>query len=282
MLKKSIALALFTTVLTLAVSFYSRSVAQSDVITTDTLTSLAQEASARGESEVSSSLSITFNEAASLDAAFARDTVLVGTPLIKKSYAVNNQSIDTWYKFRLNETLQQKPVYTPVEDAPADMLPLAADEFLVVVPGGEQFIDGISFTFSVAQFPSFTINQKYLLFLNYDAAKRVGTVGGGPTAVYTVVYPDTLASIFVDSDGMPIGSPVADGLYARFGNSLNQLRNTLNPPPPPPACDPDGSLEQDCSLNGGLWNFSTCHCSGTYNHCTSKPWLCDEPGPSTY
>jgi hypothetical protein len=277
MLKKSIALALFTTVITLTVSFYNRSVAQSDIITSDTLTSLAQEAIARGESEVSSSLSITFNEATSLDAAFARDTLIVGTPLVKKSYVVGNQSIDTWYKFRFNETLQQKTIYASVDDAPSDMLPLAADEFLVVVPGGEQFIDGVLFTLSVAQFPSFTTNQKYLLFLNYDASKRVGTIGGGPTAIYTVVYPDTLASIFVDSDGMPIGSPVGDGLYARFGNSLNQLRNTLNPPPPPPACDPDGSLEQDCNLNGGSWNFSTCHCSVSNPCSTSRPWLCDEP-----
>jgi hypothetical protein len=277
MLKKSIALALFTTLIAIAVNFHSRSVAQGDVVTGDTLTSLAQEAIARGESDVSTSLSINFNEASSLDVAFARDSVIVATPTFKKSYTVNDQTIDTWYKFKFNETLQQRGIYTPVDDPPADLLPLAADEFLVVVPGGEQFIDGVSFNISVAQFPSFTMNQKYLLFLNYDTSKRVGTVSGGPTAVYTVVSPDTLASIYVDSDGLPIGSPVADGLYARFGNSLNQLRNTLNPPPPPPACDPDGSLEQDCDMNGGTWNFSTCHCTVS-NYCTRKPWLCDQ-GP---
>lgn len=42
---------------------------------------------------------------------------------------------------------------------------------------------------------------------------------------------------------------------------------TFDPPPPQPECDPDGTQEQSCYMNGGSWNPSSCSCEFDSNPC---------------
>jgi len=279
MVKKFIALTVLCTLLAIGISLYSSKASmQTQTIPEDqlgTLHGFAMDAQSRGEYEIDLAKTIIFEDAVSLDAAIANYTVLAATPIAKQSYVLDNYSIGTWYKFRVNETLAQKPLMlcsgcpSPIPDTvPPDMLPLNAGEILVLQPGGSQLVDGVTINISVADFPDFTLNQKYLLFLNLDASRSIGSLQVGPAGAYMVDNYGGLSPIFQLESG---DNPVWDGLTAQYGSNLNQLRNTLNPPPPPPTCDQ--VEEQSCYDRGGTWIFNGCYCrEPNPDPCTQQPW----------
>jgi hypothetical protein len=219
-----------------------------------------------------------FDSVESLDDAFARYTVSVGEPVLTRSYVIDDIGIATWHKVRVSETLSQKPLFQcstcgplTLPDPPADLLPLNSDEILILRPGGAAQVGGVTFNEEVEQFPSFNVSQKYLFFLNYDSSKRVATAAIGPTGVFPVTSSDVLTSSLTDADGVVISNAVTDGMSARFGNSLTQLRNFFNPPQ---SCDPDGSRAASCYDSGGSWNPTTCYCTPAFDPCIKKPSLC--------
>jgi hypothetical protein len=285
MLKRFIALALASTALALAALFYVRVAAVQTEGEVDgssfTLSGRAATAAAQGELILSYMTSGDFDQVETFDDAFARYTVLVAEPVLSRSYVIDDVGVVTWYKMRVSETLSQKPLFQcstcgPVSlpDPPADLLPLNADEILIYRGGGTVEVGTITVHYEVEQFPAFNVAQKYLFFLNYDSSKRVASTVIGPTGVFVVTSPDVLTSYLTDADDIVISNAVTDGMSARFGNSLTQLRNFFNPPP---ACDPDGSLEASCYAEGGSWNPTTCYCTPAYDPCMRKPWLCDSP-----
>jgi hypothetical protein len=283
MLKRFIALALASTALALAAMFYARAGAVQTGGEVDgsllTLSGRAAAASAQGELIVNNMTSGYFDQVETLDDAFARYTVLVAEPVLSRSYVIDDVGVGTWYKMRVSETLSQKPPFQCAEcgpvalpDPPADLLPLNADEILIYRAGGTVEVGGVTFNYEVEQFPAFNVSQKYLFFLTYDSTKRVASAAVGPTGVFAVTSPDLLNSTLTDADGLVISNAVTDGMSARFGNSLTQLRNFFNPPP---ACDPDGSLQASCWDEGGTWNQTSCYCRPAFDPCTRKPWLCE-------
>lgn len=283
MLKRFIALAIASTALALAATFYARVPAIQTEPEVDgssfTLSSRAAVAAAQGEMFVSVTISGDFNSVQTLDDAFARYTVSVGEPVLSRSYVIDDIGICTWYKVRLSETLSQKPLFqcstcTPIAlpDPPADLLPLNGDEILIYRAGGTAQVGTVTFNEEVEQFPSFNVAQKYLFFLNYDSSKRVATAAIGPTGVFAVTSTDALTSFLTDADGLVISNAVTDGMSVRFGNSLTQLRNFFNPPQ---SCDPDGSKAAACYDSGGTWTASTCYCKPAFDPCLKKPWLCE-------
>jgi hypothetical protein len=273
MIKKLLMLALFTTAVVAGTGLYTRRAATQE-INTATLSGLAAQAISLGRSEVYISNHDFYAGVDGLDAALARFTVIEATPISKNSYVMDEFSIGTWYKFKINRTIKQNPLpacsdCSSIPDPPADMLPLNWDEIMVLHAGGTQVVDGVTFYINVPNFPGFNLNQKYLLFVDYDPDKRVAMVSVGPPGVYFVDGYENLSHIYTPEEEDTIGS----GLAASYGNNANTLYNALNPPPPPPACDP--VQEQNCYDSGGDWDSINCRCIQQFDPCLRKPWLCE-------
>jgi len=283
MLKRFIALAIASTALGLAAAFYSRVPAIQTGGAIDgsslTLSGRAAVVTAQGEIFVNNLTSGDFDPVESLDDAFVRYTVLVAEPVLNRSYVIDDIGVATWCKVRVSQTLSQKPPFQcstcgpfTLPDPPADLFPLNADEILIYRAGGTAQVNGVTFNYEVEQFPDFNVAQKYLFFLTYDPTKRVASAAIGPTGVFAVTSSDVLTSTLTDASGLVISNAVTDGISVRFGNSLNQIRNFLNPPQ---SCDPDGSGAASCNESGGIWNPTTCFCRPAFDPCLRKPWLCE-------
>lgn len=140
---------------------------------------------------------------------------------------------------------------------------------LLAKAGGSVVRNGVTVNLQWSDFPDFVEGQKYLLFIDYDAAARTGVPAIGPVGVFGVDAYGKLTPILQADTGLK-----AD-LASRFANDLTQLRATLNPPPAP-TCST--LQENNCYNNGGEWNPETCFCTNM-DPCIQRPWKCD---PYTY
>ena len=270
MLKRLATLAVLTTLIAVGITWYSRG-AGTQEIDAATLSGKAALAIGRGEYEVNMVSHDSFEAVDSLDEALARYTVVEATPISKTSYVMDQYSIGTWYKFRINRFLKQNSI-PPCTDCSAMPEPPAGtslnwDEMMVMHGGGLQVVDGVTFQVTVPDYPDFSINQRYLLFIDYDPNTKVGMVSVGPPGIYLVNGYGTLSHVYEADPDDPIGS----GLAASYGNNANTLNDALNPPPPPPTCDP--YEEQACWNRGGSWDSWSCYCNEP-SGCGSYMWNC--------
>ena len=271
MLKRLIALALFTTAIAIGIGLYSRE-AGTQTYDTTTLSGMALQAQAEGQSQVGVAKNVMYEGVDDLNSALSAYTVVEATATTKQSYILDEFNIGTWYKFTLNSTIKQNPMVvcsqcsSGIPDPPSALLPLNSNEILLLHPGGSHPVEGIPFTVTVPQFPDFNLNQKYLLFLDFDSTRKVGTVSVGPPGVYFVDASGNLVHVY-DADPEDV---IGAGLAANYGNNANTLRNALNPPP---TCS--SSQEIACSDSGGTWNPTTCYCTPAFDPCLRKPWLCE-------
>lgn len=114
----------------------------------------------------------------------------------KKTVVEDGEFINTWYKFRVIDTLSKAKTshnfsfMTP----PPEMLPLQEDEILVPVDGGNATIDGVEVSSGELGQPgerAFDEHQKYLLLLLVDPVSKIGTTDLGSAGVFTVSDDDT-------------------------------------------------------------------------------------------
>ena len=273
MLKRLVVFAVLTTLLAVGAGLYTRQ-AVTQAIDGATLSGKAALAVGRGESEVSLVSHDSFEGVDSLTAAVGRYTIVEATPISKNSYILDQYSIGTWYKFRVHRFTKQNPLppctdCSAMPDPPADQLPLNSDEMMVLHAGGTQVVDGIIFHVTVPDFPDFTLNQRYLLFIDYDATKKVGLVSPGPPGVYMVNGTGGLVHVYSAEPDDTIGS----GLTASYANNANTLYTALNPPSQPPSgCDP--AAQQACNARGGGYYWEPFSCTCEFDPCLAKPWLC--------
>jgi hypothetical protein len=273
MVKKLLFLAIFTTVIAIAISLSNPKVSsQTDYNAlgqSGTLEGIAHATLARGENEVFLDEEILYEGVSDLNTAIARYTIVEATLVNKRSMVLGPFSVGTWYKFSLNRTIKQNPFRqcaecSPMPNPPADMAPNTS-ELSLILPSGIVQVNGVTIMAGVSNFPDFALNQKYLLFLNYDSSKRVGVSSVGPPGVYTVDAYGNLGPIFVAEASAE--NPIGEGLAAQYGNNSNNLNSALNPP----SCDP--AQEQYCYQRGGEWDSYNCSCF--VDPCLRKPWLCD-------
>jgi len=246
--------------------------AQIDPPPPGSISEMAQRASTNGELIVTSPISVAHDDVEGFDEARAHLTVLVARAVSSQSVATSPYNIETWFRLTVTETLSSQPAYKCVGGLcapPAGVAPPAANEMLLAKAGGSLIRNGVTVNMQWSDFPDFTDGQSYVLFIDYDAAARVGVPAIGPVGVFAVDAYGKLTSVLQADTGLK-----AD-LAARFANDLNQLRATLNPPPAP-TCDP--VQEQNCYNWGGDWNPSTCICANM-DPCIRFPWKCD---PMTY
>jgi hypothetical protein len=223
----SILLAVFVTGIAI-VTRYNRTSALQQAAEVGSVTWVAQEAAANGEAYVEiSSFEWTYTDINGSDDARARYSVVLAQPLTANSYiwSDENQTIGTWYRFRVDEVLSQRAYTTcdicpPSPNPPTDLLPVNSNEILIPKIGGSLVVNGVTINSVEPDFPNYDYSTKYLLFIDLDTAKRVGVVAAGPVAVFTV-HGDTVAPLTDASH------PLASDFATRYGNSLNQTRLAL-------------------------------------------------------
>lgn len=232
MLKKLFWIAVFGTSAALALSLSLHKVASQDPGSNpSSLQTIAQETIARGDTEVYIDNNVMFEGVSDINEALSRFTIVEVTAVSKKSLELGASNIGTWYKFSLNSMIRQNPLAqcgecASIPSPPADMAP-SGGEISVLHPAGTVLVSGVSIFEGVPDFPDFQLNQKYLLFINYDATRQVAIVNVGPPGVYIVGYNGDLSPVFTEDSPNPIEA----GLLAQYGNNLYALKSALNPVP---------------------------------------------------
>lgn len=159
-----------------------------------------------------------------LDEALSYYTVVIAQPIQEKAYATNPDTIVTWYKFKVVDTLSQSSAAACAEctplDPPQDLLPIQEDEFLLVKNGGILMIDGVRVNMLDSSFPPFESGKKYLLFISPHPS-GVATIGIGPRAIFQTEDGEMLKSI------NDLSHPVKDVLRHQFGNSVGNFKKHL-------------------------------------------------------
>jgi hypothetical protein len=148
-------------------------------------------------------------------------SLVIAQPTASKTYAVE-YGIVTWFKFRIVETISQRPPLPnlPTVPPPQDLLPLNDGEFLVPKYGGTVSVDDVNVTMTNQGFPPFSTDTHYLLFISKDPS-GFATLWAGPDGVFTVTRGGRVESISKKPH------PVKDALENRFDNSLGQLKQKL-------------------------------------------------------
>ena len=184
----------------------------------------AQQARARGQQSVRiPAPRIRPVGAADLNHALSRFTVVIATPIESRSYIIDPYMLVTWHKFRVVETLTQRPVpecpsCPQLMTPPDELLPLNENEILLPRPSGTVIIDGVSVTASEGGFPPFLPSQRYLLFIDLDASRRIGRLSMGRYGVFTVSADGSIRHI--NNQNHPFRNEIETG----DGNALEQLR----------------------------------------------------------
>jgi hypothetical protein len=183
-----------------------------------------QEAKARGENTVEIGVIGCGAAIGSLREELSRDTIVLADLVGKKTYA-DTFGLRTWYRFKTRETLVEHP--TPrylagqFHSGPADMLPIAEDEFLLEEANGQMVIDGVTVT-QHSNGAKFLEGQTYLLFLWIDPTTRTAALSASdPFGVFLVDNNGNL-SPYIDQP-----YPFRTALAKRFNNSVNELRQYL-------------------------------------------------------
>lgn len=226
---------------------------------------LAQDCAANGIQSINISTMLwDYDGIGGIDDALSKYTVIVAHPVSSTSYVWSSelQIIGTWYKFAVTETLSQRP-HIPCDtcdtDPPASLLPLSAGQLLIPKYGGSVIINGVTINSIDRDFPAFQTSQNYLIFLDVDYTKGVGTLDGGGVAVFAIGANGVLTPV------ISINSALAEDISLRYGNSLPALRAALGgsaptPTPTPTPCSASSTLISKCENNGGGWDSSTCQC----------------------
>ncbi|MDQ3685397.1 MAG: hypothetical protein M3430_07305 [Acidobacteriota bacterium] len=196
----------------------------------NTINWYVQQAKVKGEREVViSGFRVCGYEFKNIAEAASHYSVMVAQMLDKRSRVWDEREIETWYKFKMVENLNNKgfPEGELSKDVPMELLPLQPDEFLVVKFGGTAIVDYIKVVSPGRVIPDSQSTGQYVLFLkptSYNHPAPTGRIGALPYG---------LGGVFVvSSDGaleaaLQEWHPLKDEMESRHKNSLNKLRAGL-------------------------------------------------------
>lgn len=178
----------------------------------------------RGEQQIIIPGSISANvEVENLDEAFSTYTVVIAQPIEVKSFLDMHDTINSWYKFKVIETLSKKapPADTSFGNPPDDMLPLKDNEILVPRLNGTVVIDNVKVTAPDKDFPMLDKTQRYLLFLSVDTTGNIGRLELGSAAVASITPDGKIETTDKQQDRLKLE------MKGRYNGSLNQLKEEI-------------------------------------------------------
>ncbi len=158
----------------------------------------------------------------------AENSFVIVEPVESKSYAENyggpeDNTIITWYRFRVIEFLSRKDAVISVPAPPADMTPAQANEIILSKYGGSLVINGVTLTSVDFQFPEFVAGQRYLIIYHYmdPTTKDVDAAMGGD-GIFTIDSSGIMRNVLTSMPSLFQGE-----VNARYGGSVDQLRAAL-------------------------------------------------------
>lgn len=183
------------------------------------------DAKAEGLDEVQLSVLACGWDIGSLRQALARDTVMLVEVVGKKTFAYK-YDLTTWYKFRIIETLSEKPMpkyptYSSLPDPPQEMQPLNEDEFVMAETNGQMEIDGVRVT-QYSNGVAYNVGGDYLIFLHINPHKRLAVRSSTDPLGVFLVGKDGKFKAYLDRP-----HPLREELASRYGNSIGNLRRAL-------------------------------------------------------
>ena len=186
-----------------------------------TLRQQIAKAKSQGQSHLNlSGLIANYEQVKDLDDALSRYSVIEAQMVEEKSYINENDSISSWYKFKVLDYVSQPavPRSLPFIQPPADLLPLNDEEILISRIGGALLVDGVNITRSEQAFPAFKKFDNYLLFVLLDNTTKVGLPDLGPAGVFTITGDNSLAPV---NDQIP---SLEKELKSRYGKTLPEIK----------------------------------------------------------
>lgn len=185
-----------------------------------------QMAKARGEKEYAISSISCGMGVSTLKEALSSYTIVLAHPVEKKTF-MNTHGLNTWYKFKVSETLSSKPIQDFHRELlsnieiPIDLLPVNSDEILISERGGVLEVEGVKVAV-YSNSPHYSLSSRYLLFLEFDSDKRVGFVPW-TDEIGTFTIDDSGRLKATDNDSYDLKEKIA----SRFGNSVERLKSYL-------------------------------------------------------
>ncbi len=162
-----------------------------------------------------------------MDTVAAHYSVLVARPVQTVVSTVESESIETWYKFQIEEiVLRQRKVSTdPIAGLkiPAALLPLASNQSLLTLPGGSVTIDGVTIKEgrSAGLNLNFVPGNRYLLCVLLEAGGTVASLAAMSDGAFLLQPGGTLKPLG------PIDRPLVRDVETRFSNRLDLFRPYL-------------------------------------------------------
>ncbi len=158
------------------------------------------------------------------DAALSYYSVVIARPEAEKvTVDEAGNSIVTWYKFKIIETLNQKDkpacpecISTP----PQELTPVGPDEFLASRLGGELVVNGVTVSMKNPAFPPLEAGQNYLLYIS-KYPNGVADIGAGPDGVFRISDSGKIEPINRKAH------PLKRDVLTRFRSSLSDLRSHI-------------------------------------------------------
>lgn len=158
------------------------------------------------------------------DAALLHYSVVVAQPVAEKvTVDEMGNSIVTWYKFQVIETISRKdvPACPDCISTPPEELTLAGpDEFLAPRLGGQLVIDGITVSMENPAFPPFEIGQNYLLYIS-KYPNGAADIGAGPDGVFKISDNGKIEPINHNAH------PLKRDAMSKFRGSLSDLKSHI-------------------------------------------------------
>jgi hypothetical protein len=154
----------------------------------------------------------------------ANYSFVIAQPIETKIDTQRDQAIVTWYKFKILETVSERAPLPnlPSVSPPEDLLPLEADELLVVKYGGNVTVDGVEIVMDESRFPRFQMDKRYLLIVSKNPSGVV-TLWAGPTGAYEFLTDDDLKPL------TDVPHSMKAHVRGRFQDSVKSLRQHLKP-----------------------------------------------------
>ena len=253
-----IAVATVCVLLTVAFIKPNRSSAQvSDDV--GSLAWLANQANAQGETTLNRLVSVLHPSVNGFDEAKNRYSIIAVQLVSSSSHQLGTDEIISWHKFRVLENLSSKPYCSAcptIPNPPSTLFPLNPDEILVPSGDGSLVINGVTINDYEYRLPTYTVSEKYVLFLNFDASSKVGDTAIGPVGALAIDANGNLSPVHE-------GSIIWSDLSSRGITTLGQLRIATGGPAPtttPTPCHVPAAIRLACARSGGVWNPSVCEC----------------------
>lgn len=157
----------------------------------------------------------------SIDYLLSHESAVVAEPIASKGYLENENSIGTWYKFRIREAISLRTAEYCITcpdpgSPPPELSSLLPNEFLLAVDGGTVSLEAVEVTQYSDCIPPFKAGKSYLLFISLLPG-GVARLGVGPAGIFRVDN-DMLEG--VDNHKRR----AYDELQNRFGRSLSQIK----------------------------------------------------------